>query len=87
MTYKGCEWCRGLTRYRTKDSIQQWREDNAVQAELRTSVENVLRLIYEEHYEVPFIATQRKQVRLPCKAAAAAYRSDRQTEPTQMQDL
>lgn len=54
--------CRGLTRYRTKDSIQQWQDDALVQAQLKTSVETVLRLMYEEHFEVPFIAMHRKEV-------------------------
>ena len=54
--------CRGLTRYRDNDGVQQWRDDNQIQAQLKLSIENVLRLIYVEHYEVPFIATQRKQV-------------------------
>lgn len=54
--------CRGLTRYRTKESIQQWQDDALVQGQLKTSVETVLRLMYEEHFEVPFIAMHRKEV-------------------------
>ena len=88
MTFKAVVGnCRGLTRYRTKDSIQQWREDNAVQAVLRTSVENVLRLIYVEHFEVPFIATQRKQVSLQGRCCmrlqgSCCMRLQRQAEAT-----
>ncbi|KAL3162429.1 hypothetical protein ABBQ32_010098 [Trebouxia sp. C0010 RCD-2024] len=52
---------RGITRYRSQDTIQQWQDDAQAQAQLRTSVETVLRHIYEDHFEVPFIAMHRKE--------------------------
>ena len=54
--------CRGLTRYRSNEGRHQWQDDAQAQAQLRASVETVLRLIYEEHFEVPFIAMYRKEV-------------------------
>ena len=39
-----------------------WREDSQKQAQLKTSIEHVLDLIYMQHFEVPFIAMYRKEV-------------------------
>lgn len=54
--------CRGLTRYRSDQGVQQWADDAQAQAQVRTSIETVLRQIYEEHLEVPVIAMHRKEV-------------------------
>lgn len=52
---------RGLTRYRSDQGVQQWADDAQAQAQVRTSIETVLRQIYEEHLEVPVIAMHRKE--------------------------
>lgn len=54
--------CRGLTSERSKEAGREWRESEAAQSALKLAIEQVLRLIYEEHYEVPFIASYRKEV-------------------------
>lgn len=57
-----CPLCRGLTAERSKEAGQDWRENEASQTALKLAIEQVLRLIYEEHYEVPFISCYRKEV-------------------------
>ncbi|KAL0039173.1 hypothetical protein WJX77_010168 [Trebouxia sp. C0004] len=52
---------RGVRRYRDETGQLEWRDDDAAQTELKASVERVLRLMYEEHYEVPFIGMYRKE--------------------------
>jgi len=53
---------RGVRRYRDESGQLEWRDDDTAQTELKASVEQVLRLMYEEHYEVPFIGMYRKEV-------------------------
>ena len=71
--YTACYECRGIRKYRTEDAQLEWREDDGAQTELKLSVEKVLRLIYEEHYEVPFIGMYRKEV---CSIALQQCGSD-----------
>ena len=61
-----CVICRGLTAERSKEAGMEWRESETSQAALKLAIEQVLRLIYEEHYEVPFISSYRKEVYMSC---------------------
>ena len=51
----------------------EWRESEASQAALKLAIEQVLRLIYEEHYEVPFISSYRKEVCTSCKLSLYTF--------------
>ena len=56
--------CRGIRRFRDEQGQREWRSDEAAQSELKASIERVLRLMYEEHFEVPFIGMYRKEASL-----------------------
>ncbi|PSC69358.1 transcription elongation factor SPT6 [Micractinium conductrix] len=53
---------RALYRGRPhSDDCYDWRHNDVAQAELRGAIQAVLRLLYEKHMEVPFIARYRKE--------------------------
>lgn len=59
-----CFACRGVTTHRGGTAQATWLEDGQTQAQLKACIEHVLRLMYEEHFELPFIATYRKEVHI-----------------------
>ena len=53
--------CRVVRSIRVSDQKEQWKHDAKAQIEIRRMIENVLKHIYEDQEEIPYIATYRKK--------------------------
>eukprot|EP00884_Botryococcus_braunii_P001188 jgi/Botrbrau1/1106/Bobra.0162s0007.1 len=53
---------RGIRRRRGLREQTQWKSSEEAQGALRKSIREVLQLMFEKHYEVPWIASYRKEV-------------------------
>eukprot|EP00210_Caulerpa_lentillifera_P002715 g2595.t1 len=57
-----CKGRRVIRKVRTIEQKEQWKQDNAAQEALQVSIEGVLKCLYQEQEEVPYIATYRKKL-------------------------
>lgn len=57
-----CKGRRVIRKVRTIEQKEQWKQDKAAQKALQTSIEGVLKCIYQEQEEIPYIATYRKKL-------------------------
>ncbi len=64
LEYDKIGWCRAVRERRSVRAFKAWLTDDQAQEKLKQNITNVLADMFDSHFEVPYIAQYRKQVRM-----------------------